>query len=128
MNRKDWLKNWRYHAPLDFPRAWCFLVAVVRPVQEAFGPNHLKRVFRGTPREAIAGTMSLEWLRQHWWLASWRDRRIITREIRRKEDDLINGAPTDAEIRDFYKRAAVGKVTPEQMTEFENRLKLRSCR
>lgn len=36
--------------------------------------------------------------------------------------------PTDAEVRDFYKRAAQGRVKPEERVEFEAREKLRYSR
>ncbi len=35
------------------------------------------------------------------------------------------GAPTDVEVRDFYKRSALGKVKPDERTAFEARLALR---
>jgi hypothetical protein len=35
------------------------------------------------------------------------------------------GAPTDAQVNDFFKRAALGKVRPEERTQFEARMKLR---
>lgn len=35
------------------------------------------------------------------------------------------GAPTDAQVNDFFKRAALGKVKPEERTQFEARMKLR---
>jgi len=35
------------------------------------------------------------------------------------------GAPTDKEVKDFFTRAAIGKVTAEQRTAFEARMKLR---
>ena len=38
------------------------------------------------------------------------------------------GAPTDAEVKDFYKRAAIGRVTDKERVEFEARLQLRQAR
>lgn len=38
------------------------------------------------------------------------------------------GVPTDAEVRDFFKRAAIGKVTDKERVEFEARLQLRQAK
>lgn len=39
----------------------------------------------------------------------------------------VGGAPTDAEVRDFYKRSAIGKVKEDERVKFEARLKLRNA-
>lgn len=38
------------------------------------------------------------------------------------------GAPSDAEVRDFYKRAAIGRVKDDERVKFEARMKLRGGR
>jgi len=38
------------------------------------------------------------------------------------------GAPTDAEVKDYYKRAAIGRVKDDERVKFEARMKLRGAR
>lgn len=111
------------------------VVKLWRPFAEMRVPCDLKSVNLG-PRWAagsrvVVGQVSLDRLQcwERWHTFSRRDLRVIRAEIARKR--VLNvmqekyGYPTDAEIRDHYKRRSLGKVNDADHVAFEDRIKVR---
>lgn len=118
-----WYGRWMDRHP-KFRRT---IVAFWRPFAEMRVPCDLKSVGLGGYREVL-GQVSLDRLEvwATWRKFSRRDLRAIKQEIARKRVLGVMreqyGYPTSAEIREYYKRCALGKTSDGERKAFEARL------